>query len=171
MDSNKTGQSFSSASHIHLEMRAQCAYLRVARVAVAQVVNHLGMAEKVGDTIVLAVEEALTNVIRHSYDGPCEKPIIIEINTIRCDDDGEQEALEILIRDFGKQVDPETIKGRDLDEFKPGGLGVHIIKSVMDECQYTQASDTGMQLRLIKYLAPSKKDKNKPESSDCHAKE
>lgn len=157
MDSNKTGQSISSTSHIHLEMRAQCAYLRVARVAVTQVVKNLGMDEKVSDTIVLAVEEALTNVIRHSYDGPCDKPIIIEINTITCENEGEKEALEILIRDFGKQVDPETIKGRDLDEFKPGGLGVHIIKSVMDQCQYTQAPETGMQLRLIKYLDLSKK--------------
>ncbi len=152
MNNNKTIQSFLDTRHICLQMRAQPAYLRVARMAVSQVVKNLEMDEKDCEIMVLAIEEAMTNVIRHSYGGPCNKPIILEISTIVCDNDEKNKALEIVIRDYGKQVDPETIKGRDLEDIKPGGLGVHIIRSVMDQCQYSKVADGGMQLRLVKYL-------------------
>jgi anti-sigma regulatory factor (Ser/Thr protein kinase) len=97
------------------------------------------------------VEEALTNIIRHSYGGPCDKPIVVKLNKIGYGDKNAP-ALEIVIRDFGKQVDPESIKGRDLAEFRPGGVGVHIMRSVMDEIEFSPADDCGMQLRMVKYI-------------------
>jgi anti-sigma regulatory factor (Ser/Thr protein kinase) len=60
--------------------------------------------------------------------------------------------LECDVRDFGRQVDPSTIRSRSLDEVRPGGLGVHIIRSVMDEVEYSRAEGGGMRLRMLKYL-------------------
>ena len=135
---------------IQLHMCASPEYLSVARAAVRQVAQISGLKKSETEQITLAVVEALTNVIRHSYGGPCDKPIIIKFNKINYAD--ERTALEIVIRDFGKQVDPKTIEGRDLDEVEPGGVGVHIMQSIMDETEFEQAEDRGMLLRMIKFI-------------------
>ena len=144
-------QKSSTDTKIELRMCANADYRGVARAAVRQVAQAIGLKEDEFEPITLAVVEALTNVIRHSYDGPCDKPIIVKLNKINYAD-AKKAALEIVIRDFGKQVEPESIKGRNLDEIKPGGVGVHIMQSVMDEVEFTRADDCGMQLRMIKYV-------------------
>ena len=53
---------------------------------------------------------------------------------------------------FGRQVDPATIKSRDLDDIRPGGLGVHIIGSVMDQVEYQKAPEAGMMVRMTKLI-------------------
>jgi len=143
---------------IELQMCADPDYLPVARTVVRQVAGVVGLKDNEIESITLAVVEALTNVIRHSYGGPCDKPIIIMLNKTDFSNKNKP-ALEIVIRDFGKQVDPESIKGRDLDDIKPGGVGVHIIHSVMDEIEFAPADDCGMQLRLVKYISPKVKQK------------
>jgi anti-sigma regulatory factor (Ser/Thr protein kinase) len=138
-------------TQIELRICANPEYLGVARKAVRQVTRVIGMAEDKSEPVILAVVEALTNVIRHSYGGPCEKPIIVKVSKIEgCDKN--KAALEITIRDFGRQVKPEKIKGRDLNDIRPGGLGVHIIQSVMDEIEFSHADECGMLLRMVKYL-------------------
>ncbi|MHC4214654.1 MAG: ATP-binding protein [Planctomycetota bacterium] len=138
-------------SQVELRILANPDYLCVVRMAVRQTAGIFGFQEDKAESITLAVVEALTNIIRHSYDGPCDKPIIVRLNKI-CYGEKDRPAIEIVIRDFGKQVDAETIKSRDLDELRPGGVGVHIIHSVMDEVEFSHADDCGMQLRLVKII-------------------
>ena len=135
---------------IELQMCANPEYLSVARAAVRQVAQISGFKKNETEQITLAVIEALTNVIRHSYGGPCDKPIVIKFNKIHYAD--ERMALEIVIRDFGKQVDPKTIESRNLDEVEPGGVGVHIMQSIMDETEFKQAENCGMLLRMVKFI-------------------
>lgn len=59
-------------------------------------------------------------------------------------------SLRIVIEDEAIQVDPAVIKSRDLQEIRPGGLGVHIIKSVMDEVKYEHRQPKGMRLTMTK---------------------
>jgi anti-sigma regulatory factor (Ser/Thr protein kinase) len=47
-------------------------------------------------------------------------------------------------------VDPATIRSRDLDDIRPGGLGVHIIHEVMDEVRYERRDSRGMRLTMVK---------------------
>ena len=138
-------------TQIELRILANPDYLCVARSTIRQTASIWGLDEDTAESITLAVVEALTNVIRHSYGGPCDKPIIVRLNKICCAEKNKS-ALEIVIRDFGKQVNTDTIKSRDLDELKPGGVGVHIIHSVMDEVEFSLADNCGMQLRLVKYI-------------------
>jgi len=143
---------------IKIEITAHPEFLCVARSAVRKANELAGLSDKDIDSVTLAVDEALTNVIRHSYGGPCSKPIIIRYQIIP-PQDLHPAALEITIRDFGKQVDPKSIKGRDLDEIRPGGLGVHIIQSVMDQVEYSCPLDGGMQLTMKKFIvAPDQTD-------------
>jgi len=151
MKTNVKKQKSFTDTKIELRICANPDYLRVARTATHDVAQVIGLKDNEIEKITLAVVEALTNVIRHSYGGPCDKPIIVKLNKINYPD-VKKAGLEIVIRDFGKQVDPENIKGRDLDECKPGGVGVHIIHTAMDEVEFTRGDDCGMQLRMVKYL-------------------
>jgi len=151
MKTNVKNQKSFTDTKIELRMCANPDYLRVARTATHDVAQAIGLKDNEIETITLAVVEALTNVIRHSYGGPCDKPIIVKLNKINYPD-VKKAGLEIVIRDFGKQVEPENIKGRDLDELEPGGVGVHIIHTAMDEVEFTRGDDCGMQLRMVKYL-------------------
>ena len=58
-----------------------------------------------------------------------------------------------LLRDYGKVVDPAEICSRDLEDVRPGGLGVHIIKECMDSMEYCPAEGGGTVLILTKALA------------------
>jgi len=135
---------------IELHICADPIYLSVARSVVRNVAEISGVKKSETEQITLALVEALTNVIRHGYGGPCEKQIFISFSKIKCPDG--KIALEILIRDFGKQVEPEIIEAHQLDVDEPGGLGVHIIQSVMDQSEFTKADDRGMLLRMVKYI-------------------
>jgi len=139
---------------IEIHIAAQPEYLCVARSAVRKAAQLAGLPERHVDHVTLALEEALTNSIRHGYGGPCSETIIIKIRKLLpCDK--KAGGLEIIVRDFGRQVDPACIKSRNLDNIKPGGLGVHIIHSLMDETEYSCPADGGMQVRMVKYLVAS----------------
>ena len=62
--------------------------------------------------------------------------------------------LAILIEDEARQVDPGEIKGRALDDVRPGGLGVHIIREVMDTAVYEKRERAGMRLTMVKHQRP-----------------
>lgn len=151
MGAETQNENGSASTQIELRICANPEYLGVVRMAVRQVATTVGMAKDKTESVTLAVVEALTNVIRHGYGGPCDKPIIVKLSKVQSGEKNKP-ALEILIRDFGRQVDVGLIEGRDLDEIRPGGLGVHIIQSVMDEIEFSHADDCGMKLRMVEYI-------------------
>jgi anti-sigma regulatory factor (Ser/Thr protein kinase) len=63
--------------------------------------------------------------------------------------------LEIVLVDSGMAVDPKKLKGRPLDEVRPGGLGIHFMKQSMDVVEFSRKKGKNF-LRMVKYLAPSK---------------
>jgi len=123
--------------------------LAEVRIMVEQICREVGFAEEEISKLVLAVDEALTNVIRHGYEGQGGKPIELVFEP---EPEASRGGLEIRIRDYGRQADLEAICGRSLDDVRPGGLGVHLIESAMDEVEYSHPPGGGMQLRLRKYL-------------------
>src|SRR6266404_2931139 len=60
--------------------------------------------------------------------------------------------LEILLCDRGRAIDLNTLRGRPLEQIRPGGLGLHLIRQAMDTVEFTRKGLTN-QLRLVKYLA------------------
>jgi len=123
--------------------------LPVVRAAVEQMAVQEGLSKKDAHGLVLSIDEALANVIKHGYEGRDDQPVTITLAPAQAPD-GRQ-GISVIVRDMGKQVDPETICGRDLDDVRPGGLGVHIIRALMDEAEYSCPPEGGMMLRMVKY--------------------
>lgn len=98
--------------------------------------------------IVLAVDEACANIIRHSYEGAVDKPIL-------CEGQLEDGTISFILRDFGKKVDPSCIQSRDLGDVRPGGLGVHFMRKVMDTVEFEDCGAGGTCLTMRKRLPPA----------------
>jgi anti-sigma regulatory factor (Ser/Thr protein kinase) len=93
--------------------------------------------------IKLAIDEALQNIIRHAYKLDKTKKITIKLEKISGD------SFKAEIRDFGERVPIDQIKHRALDDIKPGGLGVHFIKSISKEMTYEHKDEAGTLLTLV----------------------
>jgi anti-sigma regulatory factor (Ser/Thr protein kinase) len=133
---------------MRLEMLSQPRFLAAARAMVLHFAQRLGFTEGACGQISLAVDEALCNVINHGYERMPEGRIWINLWAL---DGGELPGVKIVIEDRARQVDPAIIKPRDLDEIRPGGLGVHIIREVMDEARYEKRDGGGMRLTMVKH--------------------
>src|SRR5690606_16182852 len=139
--------------HVHVQMLSQSRYLCGARELVLATVSRFGFNELTCSQIALAVDEALANVICHGYARAPGGMIWLSIWPLDEDGEGRVGGVRITIEDEARQVDPEQIKGRDLEEIRPGGLGVHIIREVMDVAEYTKRDGKGMRLVLEKRLS------------------
>ncbi|MFI4871669.1 MAG: ATP-binding protein [Phycisphaerales bacterium JB061] len=139
----------SEAPSIEIKLLSNPIYLAGARELILGLTERLGFKQDASGQIALAVDEALANIINHGYERQCDKPIWIQIWTTA---DGDQPGLRIHIEDEAKQIDPDSICGRDLDDVKPGGLGVHIIRQVMDTVVYEKKDCCGMRLKMSKKL-------------------
>jgi anti-sigma regulatory factor (Ser/Thr protein kinase) len=129
---------------LKLEVPSDPELLSVVRSAVKQLAQVTGFTDEECRSITVAVDEAMTNIIRHAYENRHDQSIQL---VCQRDDHG----LEFILTDSGRPVDPEKLHGRPLHEVRPGGLGMHIIRQVMDQVQYERLPG-GNRLRLIKYL-------------------
>ena len=128
-------------------------WLSVARAAVGRLAEVLGFPVEQCRSITRAVDEALTNIVRHSYGNRVDRPIAMYFRRTQRRHDGEvQHGLEILVCDRGPAIDASKLRGRPLEEIRPGGLGLHFIRQAMDTVEFTRKGPTN-QLRLVKYLA------------------
>ena len=116
--------------------------VRQAATAMAQLA---GLTETEAHAVTLAVNEACTNVIKHAYGYKHDEEMVLTCELYA-------DRLMFRVRDFGAKADPACIKGRDLEDVKPGGLGVHFIRGVMDEVEYDTRGKVGTELRMVKHL-------------------
>ena len=119
-------------------------WMHLVRSVVSSVANRLKFKRSQIRRLILAVDEACTNVIKHAYHGNKKKQIIIRFRIF-------DDRMEILVKDFGRKGKPDTFKSRDLKEIRPGGLGIHLINRVMDKVTYDTSPPVGTELRLVKY--------------------
>lgn len=137
-----------------IHLLSQARYLSGVREFIFSVARRFGFEEKSASHIALAVDEAVCNIIRHGYDKRADGQITVGLWPIPEDaPEGQNtQGIRIIIEDHAKQVDPEKIRGRDLEDVKPGGLGVHIMKQVMDEVTYQKRTEGGMRLTMLKRM-------------------
>ncbi|MFN9993038.1 MAG: ATP-binding protein [Phycisphaerales bacterium] len=138
----------SGGADLRIELVSNPAYLCGVRELVHQVMKRCGFAETEASQIALATDEALINVMRHGYDKRHDGRIWMSIEPLGNHD--SPDGIRIVIEDEARQVDPDTIKSRPLEEIRPGGLGVHIIREVMDEVRYERRDRVGMRLTMVK---------------------
>lgn len=121
---------------------AKSEYLAGLRAELQDLMNQSGFDEKIMSGLSLAIDEALTNVIRHGYD---HHDGFIEIEYKDYAD-----RVEIAIRDQGKLFDPLSLPTPKLPPTQPGGLGVHFIRTLADKVTYSVRDSQTNELRLIK---------------------
>jgi len=128
-------------------------WLSVVRGAVERLTETLGFSAVQCRSITRAVDEALANIMRHTYDNRLDQPIALYFRSAKRCQQGEIESgLEILLCDRGRAIDLDTLRGRPLEQIRPGGLGLHLIRQAMDKVEFTRKGLTN-QLRLVKYFA------------------
>lgn len=94
--------------------------------------------------MVLGVDEACTNIIRHAYHLQDDQPISLSL-------EGKNDCVCVRLRDYGKQTEPQAMKSRPADLIRPGGLGLHLIRNAFDQVDYVLRS-RGTELVLTKNL-------------------
>ncbi|HZL55560.1 MAG TPA: ATP-binding protein [Bryobacteraceae bacterium] len=100
----------------------------------------------------LAVDEACANVIEHAYGPEVTKEVSVRATI-------DDEMVQIDVVDTGKGFDPSTISDKNLEQLvaerRSGGLGMRLIKTVMDEVHYEVIPGEKNELRMIKRLKKS----------------
>ncbi|VAX00804.1 hypothetical protein MNBD_GAMMA22-912 [hydrothermal vent metagenome] len=124
--------------------------LKDVRKQVRQTCEEQQINKSITENIILAVNEASMNIIQHGYhNNPNNKFTVL----IALAENNIHKELVVQLIDQAKKIDPEKIKSRDLEDIKPGGIGVHMIHKLMDSANYIDnEKNNGNILELRKTL-------------------
>jgi len=135
------------AQKLTIESRTE--KLIAVREFVSSAAREFGFGDEDVSKIALAVDEACTNIIKHAYRFDATRDITVMVR-------GENGSFIIAIRDTGRQFNPEGIKTPDMKEYlshyRKGGLGVYLMRSLMDKVEYDIRPGKTNEVRLTKYL-------------------
>ena len=91
------------------------------------------ISDEIIQDMYLVLEEILTNIIKYSYNDGLEHEIVVEI-------DNDADSLQFRVEDDGNPFDPTKFYNPDVeknfDDRQIGGMGIHLIRSLMDEVKY-----------------------------------
>ena len=107
--------------------------------------NHKLQVKEIKE-IELGTDEAVTNIIKHSYKEENKK------NIIELELEFSENKVIIHLYDNGTPVNEKKIKPRELSDVKPGGLGTYFINRIMDEVRWKKSDEWVNHLILVKYL-------------------
>jgi anti-sigma regulatory factor (Ser/Thr protein kinase) len=117
--------------------------------AVAEFGKKNNLSSEVIYDVRLALEEVVSNIINYGFEDNYEHQISIEMNL-------QGETLTMKIKDDGKPFNPLEVKSTNLDkpfdEREIGGMGIHIVRKLMDKILYKREEGNNV-LQLTKYLA------------------
>lgn len=127
--------------------------LENVRNFVVQIAEQCEMPPKSVFAVELAIDEAFTNIIEHAYGGESD-------DKIECTCTVLNDRLIVELRDCGVPFRPNGVPEPDLEasleERKIGGLGMHFMRELMDEVQYSFSDGPGNRkncnvLTMVKY--------------------
>ena len=139
-------------TYIKLRLNGNSDTLALVRKIIDAAVNHLSIKASLLNDLKLATTEACTNVRRHAYKFDALKYYDVEIKI-----SAQLLMIELLYCDPG--FEPDKIPVPDLKKMNEGGLGVYIIKNIMDYVKYTTDPESGnVSLKMVKLLNSLPKD-------------
>jgi len=137
---NKSGQ---------LKVKSRTENLSEIRDFVSGKARAADIPEATVENIILAVDEACTNIIKHAYNLSPEGEIIIKIEY-------DEEKFMVTIIDYGKSFEPDRVPLPDLQKYyrehRVGGLGMYLMKSLMDDVEYISVPGEYNQVLLSKNI-------------------
>jgi anti-sigma regulatory factor (Ser/Thr protein kinase) len=131
---------------INLSVPSDPKYLSLLRGVVESVLLCMDFTDTERARVILALDEAATNVIRHSCG--CDPDLNFELSIKSTDRE-----ISIELKDFGDcgtGFDLDESRSKDMDNVTPGGFGVNIIKKVMDSVEFSSTPEKGNLLRMVK---------------------
>jgi len=123
------------------------------RTRLATAARRLRLPERDTSHLLIAADEVFTNIAEYAYP---ERSGTVDIRLAADDDTAE---LRLSFADRGIPFDPLTAKTPDTAaapaERQIGGLGIHVVKSLMDDVTYRRTADGQNVLTLTKRLPPA----------------
>jgi serine/threonine-protein kinase RsbW/sigma-B regulation protein RsbU (phosphoserine phosphatase) len=131
---------------IRLEIRSDPCLLVVVRGVVGEWLATLDIPEAQRQEVVLAIDEACSNAIRHSYGGCVDQLIEVQLRAA-------PEVLEVEVLDSGRPCPRERVRPRQLkpprsDELQPGGLGIQLMYRVFDDVSFSERAGGGNRVTM-----------------------
>jgi serine/threonine-protein kinase RsbW len=130
-----------------IQLNSSLDHVDLARDFVAEIARAVPMTPKEVYDLELVVTEALTNVMEHAYEGDEESAVELSVMP------GDAE-LTIVITHQGRDFDPDSVPDPNMREYlaqrRVGGLGLFLMKKLMDEVEYTTGEDGRRQIRMMK---------------------
>lgn len=115
---------------------------------VTECATNAGLDESEVYAVQLAVDEASTNIIEHGYGGECPSRIDVTCEIL-------EDGLKVTLYDDAQPFDPTAVPEPEtnvpLEELKPRGLGIYLMRKMMDEVKYQPTPDQGNTLTMIKH--------------------
>jgi serine/threonine-protein kinase RsbW len=137
----------SATNKVKLVVPSRIESLALINAVAEEVADAMSFDEEARNAITISVVEAGTNAIQHGNREDSSKPT--EVLFVQ-----EDAQLVILIRDEGEGFNPDRLADPLAAEnmFAESGRGVYILRSFMDEVDFSFRSGTGTECRLVKYL-------------------
>lgn len=133
-------------------------YLDLIRDFVGKIASTAGFGEEDVNKIQLSVDEACTNVMKHAYKSLKSKDVQIEVEL-------NLRKFVVSVIDKGSGFQYENIGVDDMDaylsEFRKGGLGLHLIKVLMDDVQFSIQPAKKNVITMTKYIGEKSSSKSK----------
>jgi serine/threonine-protein kinase RsbW len=131
-----------------LTIESRTERLIAVREFISGAAREFGFGDEDISKIALAVDEACTNIIKHAYKYDPNQMIAVSVSA-------RNGAFEVAIRDSGRDFHPEKISTPDMKEYlehyRRGGLGVYLMRSLMDKVEYDIRPGVANIVRLTKF--------------------
>ena len=135
-----------------LLVKSRTENLTTVREFVNSAVGEVSIPQDIAGDIVLAVDEACTNIIKHAYHYSPDGDIKIKLKY-------SDKKIVVEITDHGASFHPDAVPKPDLkkyfEEKRVGGLGMYLMKSLMDDIRYTSVLGKYNQVILTKKINSS----------------
>lgn len=130
-----------------IQFPAKFEFLDEIREFVGEIARANGFSDKDVYNIQLATDEAASNVIEHAYEGRTDGMLDLSCGM-------KKQELVISLIDHGLPFDPADVPlpdlQADLSDRKIGGLGIFLMRKLMDEVHYHSNADKSNILTMIK---------------------
>lgn len=132
-----------------LKVKSKTENLSVVRDFISSAAAEINIPKDVAENIILAVDEACTNIIKHAYKYSPDGEIIVKVKP-------SLSKFVVSIIDTGLSFEPDSIPEPDLQKYyrqrRVGGLGVYLMKTLMDEVKYVSKPGKYNEVLLSKNL-------------------
>lgn len=123
---------------------AEPSRLKLMRPAIRAAARACQFDDEEIQDLLLAAGEAVENIMVHAYGGGTKGEITLAVHRL-------PDGILLRLRDFAPRVDTAKIEPRPLEEVRPGGLGTHFIRAIMDDATFIPLPDgEGNLLELVK---------------------